>query len=238
MQELPLPATGPAALDRRPSRRRVALLVAPWALAAVLAAAAVGSRMLTRPALPGPDPTPAQLVATTDASPPPAPAPAETATSPDLAGADLLAVLGAARRGLGTAGLPDGDGPRPDRWPLETVVADVTPFTEQLHVATVHALVITAQDGGWSAPTTAAVAVPLVRSDARFHVAGTPWPLPPPPASSALLDLGWRVDEVETVELLDGAVLALQVRGTPPDGPPGTHRVWLLDAPGGARPTP
>lgn len=246
------------------------LLAAPWVLAGLLGAAAVGTRAVTSRAATGQTvaaaPSPGPSVGST---PPAAVGPPGTATSATASssttpttvtvptGADLLAVLAVARRALGTAGLPAGHGPRPDRWPVEVVLADVAAVTDRLHVATVHALVITADDDGWSTPTRAAVAVPLAASTDGFEVAGTPWPLPPPavpPAAppagravddpdptivDALLDLGWQVDEVEAVDLLDGAVLVLQVRGTPPDGgATATHRVWLLDAPGGPRPVP
>lgn len=255
-----MPVTGPAALDQQPRRRRALLLVAPWALAAVLGIAA----LVTRPAgTASPMTAPPATTPTEDGTPAvaapvpggrlPKTAPAQPDREPpgSLPPAARLQVLATARVALGTAGLPDDAG-RADRWAIEVRLVEVSRVTSDLAVATVHALVILLGDAGWTGPTPAAVAVPLLLSPEPM-VAGPAWPLPAPAPAEAEPDAevitdpdpsmitpleaaGWTVDEVTTADLVGGAVLRLGLLGVPPgDTERGHHVVWLLDAPGGPR---
>ncbi len=254
-----MPVTGPAALDEQPRRRRTLLLAAPWVLAAALGVAAVVTRPATT-ASPAAVPS-ATAAPTTDGaaavatpvpgSPLPTTAPAQPEPSGSLPAATRLQVLATARAALGSAGLPAAAGPA-DRWAIDVRLSEVSRITGDLAVATVHALVIQLGEAGWTGPTPAAVAVPLLLSPEPL-VAGPAWPLAAPPSQLAEPDAaavpdpdpsmvapleaaGWTVDEVTTVDLVGGAVLRVDLLGTPPGGGErGEHVVWLLDAPGGPR---
>lgn len=254
-----MPVTGPAALDEQPRRRRALLLAAPWVLAGVLGVTA----LVTRPAATA-SPVTAPSATTTSAAdgapaaatpipggPLPTTAPAQPGLEPpgSLSPATRLQVLATARVALGTAGLTDDAG-HADRWAIDVRLVEVNRVTSDLAVATVHALVIRLGDSGWTGPTPAAVAVPLLLSPEPL-VAGPAWPLPVPPSQLATPDAevitdpdpsmvapleaaGWTVDEVTTADLVGGAVLRLGLLGVPPGGTErGEHVVWLLDAPGG-----
>lgn len=253
-----MPVTGPAALDDQPRRRRAVLFAAPWVLAAALGIAA----LVTRPAATS-SPAASPVTVTTPsavptaggapASPLPTAAPTQPAPLPSasLSPSTRLQVLATARTALGTAGLTDDTG-RSDRWAVDIRLAEVSKVTGDLAVATVHALVIQLGDSGWTGPTPAAVAVPLLLSPEPL-VAGPAWPLaapssplaepdakpvpdPDPSMVTPLQEAGWTVDEVTTVDLVGGAVLRIGLVGIPPDGGEhGDHMVWLLDAPGGPR---
>lgn len=256
-----MPVTGPAALDGQPRRRRAVLVAAPWFLAAALGVAA----LVTRPAATASPATPPSATASpaTDAAaavgtsvpgsplPTSAPPQPEPVPSGSLPATTRLQVLATARAALGSAGLPADAGPA-DRWAIDVRLGEVSRVTGDLAVATVHALVIQLGEAGWSGPTPAAVAVPLLLSPEPL-VAGPAWPLAAPPSPLAepdaqpvpdpdpamvvpLQDAGWTVDEVTAVDLVGGAVLRIGLVGTPPDGGErGDHTVWLLDAPGGPR---
>lgn len=253
-----MPVTGPAALDEQPRRRRALLLAVPWVLAGVLGIAA----LITRPAGTAPPaaaPTAASGPSTGDAPAVATPGPRVTAApaQPDLVSsgslppATRLQVLATARVAFGTAGLTADAGPS-QRWAIDVRLVEVSQITGDLAVATVHALVIQLRDAGWTGPTPAAVAVPLVLSPEPL-VAGPAWPLPAPPSRlvepdaevvpdpdpsvvAPLEAAGWTVDEVMTVDLVRGAALRLKLLGVPPGGGErAEHVVWLLDAPGGPR---
>lgn len=251
-----MPVTGPAALDEQPRRRRALLLAAPWVLAGVLGVAALVTRPaataspVTAPsAASAPSTSEAPAVATPGPRVPAAPAQPDLVSSGSLPPATRLQVLATARVALGTAGLTD-DGGHADRWAIDVRLVEVSRVTGDLATATVHALVIQWRDSGWTGPTPAAVAVPLVLSPEPM-VAGPAWPLPAPPSQlvepdadpvpdpdpsviAPLEAAGWTVDEVMAVDLVRGAVLRLELLGVPPgSGERGEHVVWLLDAPGG-----
>lgn len=231
------------------------LAVVPWALAAVLAVVGAWSRGTSQAVGAGlPDAAPSPVVPTPLAPTPLAPT-RLAPSSPALAPAVEFAVVAAARTTLGTAGLVGAPDDTRDRWPLQAAVVAVEAVTTELGVATVHGLVIERTADGWASPRTLAVAVPLALGD-PVRVAGPAWPLPAPPEPladptgtpvadpgpeliEALLVLGWEVERVESVDLLDGGVLRVRLHGTAPGALGATsHEVWLLDAPGGVRPLP
>jgi len=253
-----VPVTGPAALDDQPRRRRAVLFAAPWVLAAALGVVA----LVSRPAATTSPATSPVTVATptgvpsgegdADSSlPTAAPTQPEPLPSASLPPSTRLQVLATARTALGTAGLTD-DTSRANRWAVDIRLTEVSQVTGDLAVATVHALVIQLGDSGWTGPTPAAVAVPLLLLPEPL-VAGPAWPLtapssplaepdtqpvsdPDPSMVTPLQEAGWTVDEVTSVELVGGAVLRIGLVGIPPDGGErGDHMVWLLDAPGGPR---
>lgn len=248
--------TGPAALDARPSRRRVVLAAVPWLLAACLAGAGLHWRT-TRPAADAAaDPPPAATADGGRTSRGADAAPTATTSHPDptastpLPPAAALAVVAAARTALGTAGVGEGTGPHPDRWALDVRVVASERVTESVTVVTVHGLVIDRVDGGWSEPVVRAVAVP-VATGGTPGVLGPGWPLPDPSAANVdldtrhvpdpapsivepLLDAGWDIEEVTAVDLVAGALLRVRLQGTAPgDSAAAGHEVWLHDAPGG-----
>lgn len=245
-----MPVTGPAALDGRPRRRRAALLAAPWVLALALGVAA----LVARPGASAAPETAPSPTATAAAPPELAqPVPSTAPPAPEALPAEThLQVLAQARIALGTAGLASEAGSRADQWPVEVRLAGVAHVTDTLAVATVHGLVIELADGTWTGPVARAVAVPLTTSP-EPSVAGPAWPVdapavavvapdgetvdePDPAVLSPLEQAGWSVDELTAVELVDGAVLRVELIGAPPgETEPSRHAVWLLDAPGGPR---
>ncbi len=235
--------TGPGAATTRPTWRRWLLAGLPWAAAGLLAGAGMLRATTTADAA---APTAVPSVAPTP-QPSAALAPPWVPPATTLAPALELAVLAAARTTLGTAGLPQ-EGPAPDRWPLETRLATVSSSGE-VEVATVLALVIERDDGGWGPPVPRAVAVPFRRSPAA--VLGAAWPVPvpavpvdppvgrvvadPDPVVVAALEAaGWSVSSVEEVAVVGGHHLRVTVHGTPPGTDRAArHTVWLRDDPGG-----
>lgn len=251
--------TGPAALDARPSRRRIMLVAVPWVLAACLAGAGLHWRTSPpRPesSLPAGDPTtPDGAAVSLGAGLPATPSPSgrePVAVQPPLPPATALAVVAAARTALGTAGLGDGTGPHPDRWALDIRVVATEAVTASVAVATVHGLVTDRTARGWSEPVVRAVAVPVAIGGTP-GVLGPGWPLPAPTTATVdlggrpvadpapalvepLVEAGWAIGEVTAIDLVAGALLRVRLHGTAPgEAAAAGHEVWLHDAPGGTR---